>query len=79
MVTQSSIELKKKKKRSSKRQEEQWGAWHTKSGWNIKTGYWEWENTLIKIIWSLKSLDVSSYTCPQTWPWRGFSVFDSLL
>ena len=63
MVTQSTIELKKKKdlekdRKSNEEHDTQ------KNGWNIKTGYWEWENTLIKIIWSLKSCDVSSYTCP---------------
>lgn len=28
---------------------------------NIKAGYWEWENTLIEITWSLKSSDTSSF------------------
>ena len=64
MVTQSAIELKKK--RSWKRQEEQWGAWHTKK--MGETSKQDIENEKIhwlKLFWSLKSRDVSSYTCPQ--------------
>ena len=53
MVTQSTIELKKKKilKKTGRAMR---SMTHKKNGWNIKTGYWEWENTLIKIILKFK-------------------------